>query len=278
VRRVVEEPDILPGHRGLRWLPQFGSALETAIAQFSIRTLLRSRQHRVVLAFYLGIGFAIVSIYLQSMLVQQQLAKRQILPVLVATILVMCFSIVGTRVVMAMPLDLRANWVFRVSAVQSAPKCLGATRRALLALSAVPVWAGSAALLFALWPWRLSAAHMGVLVAIGLLVAECCLYGFYKIPFTCSYLPGKGHLHLAFLAGWGLLLMITFFVQIERDALPNTAAYARMVLILAGAVAVARWITRAAARDEEVTIRFEEAPVPAVQVLGLTRDGVTLLP
>src|ERR1700683_5299166 len=62
LRKIVEEPDIVPGVRGVNWLPRFGNSLETAVVQFSIRTLLRSRQHRVILAFYLGIGFALVSL------------------------------------------------------------------------------------------------------------------------------------------------------------------------------------------------------------------------
>ena len=56
LRRIVEEPDIVPGARGGVWLPRFGNSLDTAVVRFSIRTLLRSRQHRVILAFYLGMG------------------------------------------------------------------------------------------------------------------------------------------------------------------------------------------------------------------------------
>src|SRR5437588_5827449 len=51
LRKIAEEPDITPSIRGASWLPRFGNALETAIVQFSIRTLLRSRQHRLILAF-----------------------------------------------------------------------------------------------------------------------------------------------------------------------------------------------------------------------------------
>ena len=54
LRKIVEAPDIAPGSRRGSWLPRFGNPLETAVVQFSIRTLLRSRQHRVILAFYWG--------------------------------------------------------------------------------------------------------------------------------------------------------------------------------------------------------------------------------
>src|SRR5260370_15447892 len=58
--KTVEEPDIVPGVHRMNWSVQFGSLLETCVALFSIRTLLRSRQHRVLLCFYLGTGSAIV--------------------------------------------------------------------------------------------------------------------------------------------------------------------------------------------------------------------------
>jgi hypothetical protein len=43
LRKIVEEPDILPGSRTWHWAPRFGSLLDTAVVLFSIRTLLRSR-------------------------------------------------------------------------------------------------------------------------------------------------------------------------------------------------------------------------------------------
>ncbi len=49
----AEEPDIVPARAAL-WLPRFEATFQTAIVQFSVRSLLRSRQHRVILAFYLG--------------------------------------------------------------------------------------------------------------------------------------------------------------------------------------------------------------------------------
>jgi hypothetical protein len=45
LRKIVEEPDITTGFRRC-WLPRFGCSSETAIVQFSVRSLLRSRQHR----------------------------------------------------------------------------------------------------------------------------------------------------------------------------------------------------------------------------------------
>jgi hypothetical protein len=66
LRKIVEEPDVAPGSHGGIWLPPFGTSPQTALAQFVIRTLVRSRQHRAILAFYLGGGLAIVAVYLEG--------------------------------------------------------------------------------------------------------------------------------------------------------------------------------------------------------------------
>src|SRR5204863_491540 len=66
LRRLAEEPDITPGVTRLRWLPRFGNSFSTAIVQFSLRTLFRSSQHRVLLAFYWGIGFALTVLLLKT--------------------------------------------------------------------------------------------------------------------------------------------------------------------------------------------------------------------
>jgi hypothetical protein len=48
-----------------------------------------------------------------------------------------------------------------------------------------------------------------------------------------------------------------------------------MVGILLVAAIAARWRTVSASRSIEAIVQFEEEPVPAIQLLGLKRDGVS---
>ena len=84
---------------------------ETAIVQFSIRTLLRSRQHRVILAFYWGLGGAIITFVTETRFAHQKLN----VPMLFASVVMMLVAVLGTRIVFSMPLEVRANWVFRLA-------------------------------------------------------------------------------------------------------------------------------------------------------------------
>ena len=273
LRKIVEEPDIAPAPRGLHWSPRFGNSLRTAIVVFSARSLSRSRQHRMMLAFYLGIGFAFVILIMKPVLAQQQIsAGVSNVPLMASSVVAMCVAVIGMRVVFAMPLSLRANWVFRMTEVREARRYLSTIRLPLFMLAFAPVWAASAALFFAIWPWQLAAGHLAVLGLWGIMLAYLGLYRFQKIPFTCSYLPGKSHFHMAFLAGIALLVLILQGVQFERSALQDSTSFFKMIAILGAATLIAIWRTVAMAGPEEA-VKFEEAMEPEVTGLGLYRDG-----
>ncbi len=272
LRKIVEEPDIMPGARRLKWSPRFGNSLATAVVQFSIRALLRSRQHRVMLAFYLGIGFAVVILFMRTHRAAQQINQANT-RLLFSSFVIMCVWVVGTRVVFSMPIALSANWIFRLTEVRGAWDYLPAIRRPLFVLAVAPVWLAFAVLFLSLWPWRPAAEHLAVLALWGMILAYASLFGFQKIPFTCSYLPGKSFFHMAFLGALGLLLGIVKGVDFEGRALYDPASYTKMLIVLCVAAVLARWGTVSLAKSEETVVQFEDLAPPVILGLGLHRDG-----
>jgi hypothetical protein len=252
-------------------MPRFGDSPQTAVGQFSLRTLLRSRQHRVVLSFYFGIGIGL------AMFISVGIADRVNAALLKGSIVVLCAAVVGTRVILAMPLELRANWVFRMTPCAGVRECLTATRRSLYFLSVIPVWIASAALFLWIWPWRTAAEHLMLFGLLAIIVAELCLHGFRKIPFTCSYLPGKSNFNMAVMYLALFLMIAQGAADLEMRALNNPARYAISSLTLMIVAVLLRWRTSAQAKSEEAVLQFEEAPIPAVSPLDLHCDGVTPL-
>jgi len=278
LRKIVEEPDIVPGSRRGTWLPRFGNALETAVVQFSIRTLLRSRQHRLILAFYLGIGFAITILFLKTPLAREQLsAASRNGPadplsgaLLVSSILMLIAWVAGTRVVFALPLDLRANWVFRIMPLRGGSACLAARRRAVGILAVAPVWAASAVLFASIWPWTAAVKHVVAFGLFGMLLGELCLLGTQKIPFTCSYLPGRSNFHITFGLCLGVLVnLIGATAQFELSALRDPARYAVMLVALGIAAGAMRWLASAQVQADDAELEFEEQATPVIMRLGL---------
>ena len=271
LRKIAEEPDILPGSRGGVWLPSFGSQPRTALAHFTIRTLGRSRQHRMNLAFYIGVGFAMVAVAMQGGFETTHRAGIDVVrqpmntPLLISSLIMLCVSILGTRVAFSRPLDLRANWLFQIMPMRGGASCLAATRGALLMLSVFPVWLGSAAVLLWYWPWTAAAQHLLLLGLFGVLLVETALIGFRKIPFSCSFLPGKSRVHVLFVACVLVLpIVLQNCVEIEQWIAADQRIYWCAALVFfAAPFAVRRYW------PPESEIQFEEFASDELISLGL---------
>jgi hypothetical protein len=271
MRRIVEEPDILPGsHSSLRW-PRVTSSVDNAVLLFSLRTLLRSRQHRVVLSLYLGTGFAVMLVLLRPAVGKE----GTVVAWLAVSILMLCVAAVAMRIVFSMPIALRANWLFRVAALHPVATYSKAMRRTLLLLAVVPVWLGFAALFFFLMPWRIVAAHLVALGLLGSILADTCAYGFHKIPFTCSYQPGRVNIQFAF---WAFLVLLPFTRMAsthEWKLLQHANGQALIALGLSVLALSARWRTIRSAQAAE-TMQFEEVDEAEILSLELSNDGALL--
>jgi hypothetical protein len=103
---------------------------------------------------------------------------------------------------------------------------------------------------------------------LGTIVAELSLHGTQKLPFTCSYLPGKSNFNIAFLMCVILFLpAIMEAVKWKRDSFDNPAR-AGVLGVLAFS---ARWSATRVARSAEGKLAFEEAAEQAVLALNLDR-------
>lgn len=277
LRKIVESPDIVSGSHRIKWPVTFGKSLQGAVTSFCLRTLLRSRSHRVILSFYFGVGFAIVLAYVVALyaggLSSRGAASAFVsAPFLSASILMMCISIGGIRIVASMPIALRANWIFRITELQQPSAYIAAVRRAFVVISVLPIWLASAVLFFSVWPLRLALEHLLVLGLLGMILVEATLHGSKKIPFTCSYLPGKGNLQYVFWACALLLLpLINAGAQIEMRMLDSLFGYSALLVALSLALAITRWRT-AAVLTPTTQMQFDEVEAPELLSLSLTRE------
>lgn len=276
LRKIVEEPDIPLASARWRWLPRFGNPFQTAVGQFTVRSLMRSKQHRLTLTFYIGVGLAFASLLLKDPSTKRALAdsgadnrwRDASVALWASSVIMMALVVVGTRVVFAMPVDLRANWVFRLTGARSGRETLVAARRPLVLLAVIPVWIGSAAVCLGLWPSWQSAVHILTLGAMGLIVVELCIARFGKIPFAFSYLPGKSRIHLVFLGSMGLLLVSIRGVLLEREAFKTPGgAVAWLTVFIAIWIVVRIAVRQLAERNGET--QFEGEEPSAIQGLGL---------
>jgi CubicO group peptidase (beta-lactamase class C family) len=279
LRQIVEAPDIPLAPPGWRRLPPLGDRYQTAVGQFVIRTLLRSKQHRLTVALYLGIGLAFAGLLLKDPSTKRALAdsaagnpwRDASVALWAASVIFMTLAVMGTRVAFGMPADLRANWIFQVMGARTGRETATAARRPLWVLAVAPVWLGSAAVCLGLWPSWPSVWHMVTLALIGLILVELCLLNFRKIPFACSYLPGRLRIEVLFLGAILLLLGSVRLAVFEHDALNQLGGALAWVVSFVFLWFVARLVAWNLARGSEET-QFEQEDASAFQTLGLGAD------
>jgi len=184
------------------------------------------------------------------------------------------FAVIGARAAFALPIALPANWIFRVTAVHNPAAYFAAVRKSLFALAAVPVWTASAIFYFGMWPGRPALEHLAVLVVVGILLVQGALYQFRKIPFACSYLPGKANLKTKLgICGILFLVAVDPGTQLELWTMQRFARFLVLFAILLAAALRARRRTAEFAASPYNRIQFEDLPPSDVFVLDLKRDG-----
>lgn len=159
MKRTVEEPDLIRNPRGLHWTPRVGNALQTAIVLFSLRSLVRSRQHRLAFAFYLAV---ICSIALSWLHIELSSPGPMTLRAdfMTSTFVMIGFAVFGLRSVFSLPISLNANWMLRTTQLRPSEDYVAATRQTLLVLAVIPVWFMSALLSLPLRPFHQVAEHV----------------------------------------------------------------------------------------------------------------------
>jgi len=275
--KLIEQPDLLPSPHCVAWWPRAGEPTKTVIVVFAVRTLFRSRQHRLIVSFYVGVGCASVLAYMRiatadgSVIQAVEAAQNRVI-ILSTTILLMCVGVAAVRSVISMPILLRANWIFRITERLEMAEYAAAVRRTLFLIGVAPAWFFIAIALWSLWPLRLASEHLLVLVLFGCCLVEFSLSGFLKVPFTCSYLPGKANAHIMFWVAVLLLIpLANLAARVEFHMLNHAASGMLLIIVLGIVLASARWHTKTRA-TAAARLKFEDNPAPEVFALKLDRN------
>jgi hypothetical protein len=174
---------------------------------FVLKTFMRSARHKLYVGGYVAAGVLLTYASVVPLVVRRPpgLFARPTLPFLSAQFVLSFFLLVGLRAVFAMPAELRANWVFRLTAPSDVRRMLSGVRRAVVVCLVIPFFVALAPLHAAMWGWGVAARHAGYGVLWALVLVEVLLLQLEKMPFTCSQVPGRGKVRLlwpVYLAGF----------------------------------------------------------------------------
>jgi hypothetical protein len=245
--------------------------LERAIFRFTLLTMRQSPRHRLILAAYVGTSLAIVLEEIVTLSLRGGDPWRQAreMALLSLPLVISFFLLSGMRFVFNIPSELPANWVFQIAEragraayLSGVRKCMSLVVVAPLAAIVLPVYA------LLLGP-ATAIVHAAYCSLLSLILIEALLWRFEKLPFTCSYAPGKVPV-VALLCGYWLAFMAytDFMVLVESHLLRSRAATVISLAALGGAL-WALTAYRGRPRAETPALVFHEEPEPVVRTLDL---------
>jgi hypothetical protein len=275
-RRALETPPGSSARARALW-PRglFGSApawmrpspVKRAVCGFTLRSLARSRQHRLLLSLYVAVALAFVLSGIVPLVLRGDptALARPGVAVTSAPLVVMFFVLVGLRALFAIPIEPKANWIFRLREPGNRRAVVAGVRRALIVACVLPVTLAAGLSVGIPWGAPLGVAHALFCALMGILLTELLLIRFCKVPFTCMYFPGRARMRTLwpfYLVGFSTYTYTAG--ALEADILLRSArAYTIFCVLVAIAIAVltvarALWLTRATG------LSFEESDPDAI--------------
>jgi hypothetical protein len=240
-----------------------GTPEERAIFAFTGWSLARSTKHRLFLATYISVGLSIgllVTIAVRAGKVGISQDGLRSFPFLIAF-----FIVSGFRAAFQFPAELASNWLFRITESRWGETSRSATRKralmsglapALLLLLPLEIWS---------WGWQSGLLHIVFQLVSGALLIEVLFWSFGKVPFTCSYFPGRINLALLFVLYLYGFTSYSFQLADLEHALDGHAGRALLFFAATGVALIALWRRHPAAS----AISFD-AYEPHIQTLDLT--------
>jgi hypothetical protein len=282
--RVIESPGGVETRTvSHRWAAQLADRLvpdprALAVFDFIAKSFARSRQHRLILTAFGAIALAVISQGFAELLIQggrfQRIsasapAFRQAM--IAVPLALSLFTLSGLRYLFRLPVELRANWIFRVYEPGNAAALLTGAERFLIYGGILPI-----ALLTL--PAEIAAlgVRTGLLASLACLFAslalrELLLFSLERIPFTSSYFPGKDPPVVTVIKyTLASSLYVGVLSSLIRLGLLNSVPTLLLLFLLAAA-----WLRARTARlnvRQVARLAFEELADPTVLLLRIERD------
>jgi hypothetical protein len=270
--RVLESP-ALESHTRMTFPPAVAGWLlpnprTLAVFGFTSKSLARSRHHRLILTAFCAAAIAVI-LQVIAGASGRSVVQRQ--AVIAAPLALSLFVLTGLRYLFRHPVELRANWLFRIHQPGNAAKLLAGVERFVLYCGVMPI------MLLSL-PAEMLVLGIGAgllasltCLLLSLILMETLLFSFEKIPFTSSYLPGRRPLiDSALRCSVITVLWVGGLSSLVRWSLNSVASSAGLIALL-----LAGWWKARGARlgwQKVDRLEFEEVQEPAVQVLSIDRD------
>jgi hypothetical protein len=178
------------------------------------------------------------------------------------------FLVVGISRIVNIPASLDANWIFRLTEKRDRKHYILGLKKGILFFAVGPLYVLLFAFYSIIWNLEEAALHSLFGLFVSLLLIEVLFFRYRKIPFACSYLPGKERMHVlwgVYVAGF--MLFITLFSTMELSFVMKPQRFFLFYAICL-IIVVASNVFQSLRFSRRFSLKFEERPEPVM--LGLT--------
>ena len=230
---------------------------EQAICAFVLRAIGRSGRHSMMMSIYIGGGLALMATSIIPAVARfgyEAFASPGVAMLSPPLVLSVALA-VGMRILMTIPVDLPARWIFQTTGL--APRRVDAAVNKSMLLLVVPpvaVFAGLSG--WVLWGPAIAWRHAVFCACLTLVLCEVLLSTFKGSPMTRQYVPGRSRFHM-----WWAFYLTAFTTYCYTMAGFEAALLRKGGLLTASGVFVSlafvSWLTRKIKLRDVDEVSFE---------------------
>ena len=240
--------------------------LTGAVCIFTIRTLMRSRTHRMMLAVYAGFALALIVSSAMSVAFRNQGTAlwRPGIAMMTMPLIAQFLLLVAIRAIVAIPAEPKARWVFRACEPADRLAAVNGARDAMLLLVVFPttLFALTQGLVF--WTIGAAVSHALFVLVVGRLLAELLISRTGKLPFACTYFPGNSRIFSLWPIYIGAFIVYVVILAAIDLALTTRPGKLAVFCVVATAVAQLVVLSRRHTLNTLPALRFDEEDPQAI--------------
>jgi hypothetical protein len=241
--------------------------IQRAVFYFFGNTIKKSNLHRMRLASYIVVAVGIILILLATRAARSGNFDNFDQVILSIPFVLSFFLVMGIRATSQIPIAIEANWIFRLRETVDKKHYLIGFKKGIIFYTILPLYVLFFVFYAILWGWIIALFFCVYGFAVSSLLVEVVFIGHRKIPFTCSYLPGRGKMHIYWIVYLVSLISYAAIMSlVAYNLLLNTSGFLYFYTIVFVLFVMIRWIQNIFF-FQRANIIYEEKPEPVLLTL-----------
>jgi hypothetical protein len=241
--------------------------IQRAVFYFFGNTIKKSNLHRMRLASYMVVAVGIVLILLASRTTPLGNLDNFDRTVLSIPFVLSFFLVLGIRATSNIPIAIEANWIFRLREIVDKKHYLIGFKKGIIFFAILPLFVVLFVFYIFLWGWMIALFFCLYGFVVSSLLVEIVFVGHRKIPFACTYLPGKRKMHIFWIVYlFALISYVSIMTSLGYELLLNPSNFLYFYAVILILFILTRYVQNLFIL-KRADIIYEEEPEPVLLTL-----------